>query len=247
MNEEFSLRFASSDVRIYAPALEEAKAFSEEEKILFLEYIHDPDIEEDLPFFSPKGWLRRFWGFTTPPLSIWQRTVQLLPEHPTDFRYIPFFLTLLENGAGEQEKVEVLSAPFCTLLSQISRENVKSIPKAVRDQIFAQLDRTYQDISITFAILEVVPLFCAEGVLYQLEVLAREGKATLNMQRVSAAAKIALKRLQENIEEKREADALLRPALAPDEANSLLRPAHDPIETKQEELLRPAEKQKRNE
>lgn len=246
MSEELWSRFSSDDVRVYLPALRKAQAFSEEERIRFLEY--GLFLNEEREALYATGWLGRFLGLRPPPpLSFWRRITLLIPERPTDLRYIAIFADLLEIGATEGEKAEVLSAPFCHLLSQINRENVKRVPKEARDGLFRQLDRAYQDTSVTFAILEAVPLFCAEGVLYQLEVLSREGRATLDMQRVSAAAKIALKRLLENIEEKREADSLLRPALAPDEANSLLRPARDPIETKPNELLRPAEKRERNE
>ncbi|GDX40495.1 hypothetical protein LBMAG21_07870 [Armatimonadota bacterium] len=245
-------RFSSWKEAVYAPATAEVKALTEEERLQFLEYAFDP--ERDFAIASKNGWLGRVLGLGTPSYT-WKRLVRILPDSPKDFRYIAIYLELLNMAWGSPGRLDALSLHFCTLLSHIDTENVSSISRATRDRMFRQLDRAYQDTYITRAILEVVPLFCAEGVLYQLEALSRKDKDTLDkqslsateMQLVSAAAKIALKRLQEHIEEKLESDALLRPALAPDEANSLLRPAHDPIETKQEELLRPAEKQKRNE
>ncbi len=246
MKEELWQRLSSSKERTYTPAIEEAKALSDEEKIQLFEYaLHLHNSLEDLPTSQSMGKWLWYALFRYEPQMFWQRLAFILPEHPTDLRYLPTYLRMRAMRNGKSPQMEVLSASLCHLLSLVDRQSVQGLPPITQDLLIKQLANPYQDVEVTLSILEVVPLLCSEEALPSLHLLCGEGKATLNMQRVSAAALIALRRLNKNLVERRETDALLRPAEAPDEGNVLLRPARDPVETQPEELLRPVEGKKK--
>ena len=233
--------------------MEQVRALPEETRIEFLRYACMPNNAID--FYPLKGWLWKHLGFSIPSLSVWKRVVQLLPECPTDWRYIAIISSLQATGAYGEEKVEELEAPlrFCLVSIvknvQLGIDQSSTMPPSqhTRRMLLELLASPYEDIELTLAVLEVVPFLYDEGFLPRLNVLLMGGKFSSERRQVVEEADRAYRCLVKNIKKKKENDALLRPVYPPNEANSLLRPAHDPIETKPEELLRPAEKQERDE
>jgi len=252
-------RFSSWKESVYAPATAEVKALTEEERLQFLEYACTP--ENLLDCGRVNSWLWEYFFPPKPYFSVWQRFVEIVPAQPRDIRYLPILLHLRKYGLGylgawldmwdkralRKEDIKVLSAPFCFCLSRLHADAIESLPSKTRKLLLDPLDSPYKDISLTLAILRIAPFLYDERFLEPLELLSCRGVLTPDMRRVSESADIAYTQLEKNIKGRQVVASLLRPVYPPNEANSLLRPAHDPIETKQEELLRPAEKQKRNE
>ncbi len=224
-------RFSARKESAYTPAIAEVKALTEEERLQFLEYACKYENAPDFNALTDGSW-SALWT-QSPLISVWKRIAELLPAQPEDTRYIGILLLLMVRGAHGREDVTVLTDRFCHCLSRFDKEKAHELAPETRWSLFSALHHGYQDARVVLAILEGVPRYWEASVM-TLEALAREKSVSSPAQEVADAARMALQRLRESIEKKCE-------------TASLLRPAHDPVETKLEELLRPAKKQERDE